>query len=123
MKLSAARLFVHALDAARAFYVDTLGLPLLYGSAASGWLVLDAGAGVQLVVEAVDAHSPAEDRALVGRFTGLSFAVADIAARHAALVAQGVPFAEPPERQLWGGITATFLDPSGNALQLVQHPT
>ena len=28
----------------------------------------------------------------------------------------------PPERQIWGGILATFCDPSGNQLQIVQRP-
>lgn len=56
----------------------------------------------------------------MGRFTGLSFHVADIAASHAALLAMGVVFSGAPERQPWGGQLATFSDPDGNGLQLVQ---
>jgi uncharacterized glyoxalase superfamily protein PhnB len=58
----------------------------------------------------------------VGRFTGLSFAVEDIAATHARLVAADVPFAGPPQKQFWGGTLATLTDPAGNQLQLVQYP-
>jgi predicted enzyme related to lactoylglutathione lyase len=58
----------------------------------------------------------------VGRFTGLSFAVPDAAARHHELQALGVPFTGLPEQQPWGGIIATLQDPSGNELQICQPP-
>lgn len=41
-----------------------------------GYCVFDAG-NTQLVVESVPPDAPEEDQVLVGRFTGLSFAVAD----------------------------------------------
>ncbi len=121
MQLSAVRLFVRDLAEAERFYGGVLALPLQAGGVAAGFLVFGAGA-VQLVVEAVDAAAPPEDQALVGRFTGLSFAVDSMQARYAALQARGVPFAEPPERQPWGGVLATFADPAGNRLQLVEPP-
>jgi catechol 2,3-dioxygenase-like lactoylglutathione lyase family enzyme len=77
----------------------------------------------ELVVEAVAADDHEEELALVGRFTGLSFTVANVAERHAQLSALGVPFTGAPERQAWGGVLATFQDPSGNELQIVQPPT
>lgn len=86
-----------------------------------GFCVFQCGA-VQLVLETVPPDAPADDQALAGRFTGLSFAVADAATTVAAWTARGVRFTGPPERQFWGGILATFCDPSGNQLQIVQRP-
>ena len=83
--------------------------------------IFDCG-GVRLVVEAVPADAPADEQALVGRFTGLSLAVGDIDAEHRRLAALGVRFTGAPERQFWGGWLATFCDPAGNELQLVQDP-
>jgi predicted enzyme related to lactoylglutathione lyase len=75
------------------------------------------------VVEAVAPDADEDEQALVGRHTGLSFAVDDIQAAQQSMAARGVPFASTPERQAWGGWTTSFEDPDGNALQLVQHPT
>lgn len=121
MQLSAARVFVQDLAAAEHFYGALLGLPLQAGGAAQGYCVYGLG-GPQLVVEPVAPDAPDEDRALVGRFTGLSLAVASVDRAHAELSQRGVVFLAGPERQPWGGILATFCDPSGNALQLVQAP-
>ncbi len=77
---------------------------------------------MDLVVETVAGDAPEEDRVLVGRFTGLSFTVPDVAAKHRELAARGVPFSGPPESQQWGGRLATLGDPSGNELQIVQPP-
>lgn len=121
MKLAALRICVRDLDAARAFYAQRLGLRLVADGRGDGYCVFDAG-GVDLVVEAVPADAPADDQALVGRFTGISFAVADLAATHARLAAAGVRFLGPPELQNWGGRLATLEDPDANRLQLVQYP-
>lgn len=61
------------------------------------------------------------DRALVGRFTGISFAVDDINDSYESLRSAGLAFSGEPERQAWGGRLATIVDPSGNELQLVQY--
>jgi catechol 2,3-dioxygenase-like lactoylglutathione lyase family enzyme len=121
MQLSAARVFVRDLTAARRFYGQTLGLPLHADGSAFGYCVFRAGS-VDLVVESVPADAPPDDQALVGRFTGLSFRVDDAEAAYRDLLARGVTFTEPPSLQLWGGVLATLQDPSGNALQLVQPP-
>lgn len=52
----------------------------------------------------------------------LNLAVADIGAEHARLSAAGVAFLRPPEREAWGGWVATFSDPDGNLVQLLQLP-
>lgn len=119
MKLSAIRLFVHELGAARRFYESTLGLRTQH--AAPGHCTFDLG-GVTLVLESVAADAPEDEQALVGRFSGVSFAVADIQIAYRQLRAGGVFFSGAPERQAWGGWLATFEDPAGNQLQIVQNP-
>ncbi len=121
MKLSALRIFVRDIAPCLAFYRDALGLQLQANGAAHGYLVF-ADAGVSIVVEVVPADAPADEQALIGRFTGVSFAVTDIHAECARLRARGVVFSGEPERQAWGGVLATLRDPAGNQLQVVQYP-
>ncbi len=119
MKLSAVRIFVRDVEEARRFYAEVLALPLKADGSAQGYCIFDTD-GTQLIVEAVTPDDPADDQALVGRFTGLSFATPDIHLKHRELVARGVPFSGAPERQFWGGWLATLNDPAGNGIQLVQ---
>jgi predicted enzyme related to lactoylglutathione lyase len=115
MKLNAVRLWVDDMGAARVFYETTLGLRALWDHGpAVGY---DLGAA--LIVELDDGE---EDEPLVGRFTGVSLEVADIAAAYAALMAKGVEFLQPPETMPWGGALAHFKDPAGNVLTLVSQP-
>ncbi len=116
--LSALRIFVDDLAGARDFYEDTLGLPLVW--TAEGALGFDVG--VSLIVESVPADADDDDRALVGRFVGCSFAVDDIDAHYTELAGRGVTFHGPPAHQQWGGHLAHFDDPAGNVLTLVQYP-
>ncbi len=46
--------------------------------------------------------------------------VGDIQAVHQRLSAAGVTFSRPPEQEPWGGWIATFNDPDGNTVQLMQ---
>lgn len=55
---------------------------------------------------------------LVGRHTGVGFAVADLVAEHARLAASGVRFPMEPQKQPWGGFMALFEDPDGNVYYL-----
>lgn len=121
MELSATRIFVRDIAAAKQFYEQQLGLPLKADGNRDGYCVFKLG-DVDLVIEVVADDAPQDDQALVGRFTGLSFKVDDIVAKHLALQAAGVRFTGAPEKQFWGGVLATFEDPSGNALQIVELP-
>ena len=122
MELNTARVFVRDIVAAKQFYQQKLGLPLSVDGSAHGYCVFKCGS-TELVVESVPDDAPKDDKALVGRFTGLSFTVQDAMAKHEELQALGVPFTGAPERQFWGGILATFQDPSGNGLQICQLPS
>jgi predicted enzyme related to lactoylglutathione lyase len=120
MKLNSARIFVNDIAAAKLFYSQNLALPMQHGGDEYGFYVFRPGS-MDLIVELVAADAPEDDRSLVGRFTGLSFTVADIQSKYAEMLAQGIKFTGPPELQAWGGILATFMDPAGNQLQLVQQ--
>ena len=121
MRVAGVRLFVRDLHGAATFFADVLGLHRTAGDPAHGYLVFDGGGGLNLVVESVAADAPADEQMLVGRFSGVSFEVADVAAEHARMCAAGVSFDGVPELQTWGGTLATFRDPAGNQLQLVQY--
>ncbi len=53
----------------------------------------------------------------------INLAVEDIHAMSTSLMRQGVQFIKPPTAEEWGGWVATFLDPDGNVLQLMQQPS
>ena len=120
MNLGAARVFVREIAEAKAFYSERLGLTVEVADEEHGFCMFDTGA-TKLIIEAVSSEDE-EGRELVGRFTGRSFPVEDILSKHRQLSAAGVEFSGAPERQYWGGWLATFKDPSGNGLQLVQEP-
>jgi catechol 2,3-dioxygenase-like lactoylglutathione lyase family enzyme len=113
--LAVVRVFVRDFERALAFYTETLGMPLAHGS--DGWAQLDTGAA-QLALERVG-PGEADGEALLGRFVGVSLAVADVDAVHARLRSRGVEFLGPPERMPWGGTLAHFRDPEGNVLTLL----
>jgi len=121
MNLNTARIFVYDIDEARNFYSGALGLHLKADGSRHGFCVFDAGSST-LVVEAVAQGAPEEERALVGRFTGLSFEVPDAQLAYTELRSRGVTFTGAPEKQAWGGIIATLQDRSGNELQICEPP-
>ena len=50
----------------------------------------------------------------------LNLAVEDIDAWHRRLLAAEVAVVRLPERESWGGLVATYSDPDGNLVQLIQ---
>lgn len=122
MRIAGFRVFVRDAGRAASFFQSLLQLRITADGREQGYVVFDGGAGLNLVVESVPPDAPADEQVLVGRFTGISFAVDDIVAEHARLTAAGVLFDGAPEAQQWGGVLATFRDPAGNQFQLVQYP-
>jgi predicted enzyme related to lactoylglutathione lyase len=53
----------------------------------------------------------------------INLGVEDIHRTYTALRAKGVTFLKAPTQEEWGGWVATFFDPDGNILQLLQQPT
>jgi catechol 2,3-dioxygenase-like lactoylglutathione lyase family enzyme len=111
---------VNDLDAARAFYRDTLGLPLEDGG--PGFTLKLAG-GTDVLVYPSPNHEPAS-------YTTLNFPVADIDTAVDALAARGVTFetyAGTPmatdEKGVFrdgGPLIAWFKDPAGNVLSVIE---
>ena len=103
-------------DAMRDFYLHTLGLT----PRADRFEHVDFEWGPMrlLIVTHSGVSGPARDPLRVM----LNLDVDDIEAVYERLKARGVEFTRPPEREPWGGWLATFTDPDGNTLQLLQRP-
>jgi len=102
------------LERLSAFYRDTLGLE---PHSVQPRFVSFKWGDVKLGIGAHDRVSgPARDpyRIMV------NLGVQDIHAAYRTLVERGVRFLRAPEREHWGGWVATFADPDGNVLQLLQ---
>ena len=98
------------------FYRGTLGLTLRdrhngWANFAFGEMRLNLGL-----------HDGVHGRAKDPYRVMLSFRVDDIDAEYSRLSEQGVEFIRVPEKEDWGGMVATFLDPDGNVLQLLEKP-
>ena len=50
----------------------------------------------------------------------VNLGIDDIHVEYHRLITKGVDFIRPPEKEHWGGWIATFQDPDGNTLQLIQ---
>ena len=99
-----------------AFYRDTLGLPL--HSERPHFVAFEWGEMRFSIGEhsGVHGNNAEPDRIMV------NFGTPDIHALYERLTAAGVRFVRPPEREHWGGWVATFEDPDGNLLQLLEQP-
>ncbi|OZF06741.1 VOC family protein [Rhodococcus sp. 15-1154-1] len=110
---------VDDMEAARAFYADTLGLTVETGE--MGMLHLRVSDAVEILIYPRERHEPAP-------YTILNFPVADIDAAVDALTAEGVVFQQYPdmgtdEKGIFrhgGPLIAWFTDPSGNILSVLQ---
>jgi MOSC domain-containing protein YiiM/catechol 2,3-dioxygenase-like lactoylglutathione lyase family enzyme len=118
MELAYVNVYVTDLERSVRFFEKTLGLALQFSDARFGYASLDAGP-VRIGLARIDPEDP-ESRALVGRQTGVGFAVPDLKASHADLARRGVAFPMEPAVQPWGAMMALFSDPDGNVFYLDQ---
>jgi predicted enzyme related to lactoylglutathione lyase len=95
------------------FYRDVVGLPL---QPEMGDHALVLG-GATLFV---DGHSQTKGAAREPQRALLDLFVGDIASEQARLEKAGVTFIRNAEREYWGGVISTFLDPDGNYCQLIE---
>jgi predicted enzyme related to lactoylglutathione lyase len=98
------------------FYRDALGL--MPRSAKSDFINFD-WSGVRL---SVGVHDQVRGASRESSRIMINLTVADIRAVHERLSRAGVVFSRDPAREDWGGWVATFADPDGNILQLMQLP-
>jgi predicted enzyme related to lactoylglutathione lyase len=103
-------------DMAR-FYRDTLGLT---PRSSKGDFINFDWAGVRL---SVGVHDRVRGASRDPLRVMIHLTVDDIRAVHTRLARAGVVFTREPEREDWGGWVATFTDPDGNTLQLMQLPS
>jgi predicted enzyme related to lactoylglutathione lyase len=113
MKIAYANVHVSSLEQSVAFFVEKIGLTLAFSDTEHGYASFAAGPISLGLAVASEEHAD-----LVGRPTGIGFAVDDLEAEHARLSALGVAFPSPPERQPWGGFMGLFADPDGNTYYL-----
>lgn len=101
---------------ALAFYVEKLGFEVATDQPMSDkqrWIELRIGnSQTRIVLFTPDGQ---EDR--IGTFFNGSFACDDVQATYRQLMARGVEFLKPPEKQPWGEF-AILKDPDGNQLVL-----
>ena len=102
--------------AMRRFYLETIGL--VPRSDRAEFVSFTWGADdVRL---SISVHAEVQGDARDPLRVMLNLGVDDIHAAAARLRDRGVQFARPPEQEPWGGWIATFHDPDGNTIQLLQ---
>jgi catechol 2,3-dioxygenase-like lactoylglutathione lyase family enzyme len=110
---------VSNLDDALEFYRDVLELRIQLDSRENNWIEL----GREEPHEKLALYVPSiHDKRQPGGDTGIVFETDNIYELHRRLVDEGVEFKLKPQRQQWGGLMATFLDPDGNELTAVEDP-
>ncbi|MCW8932624.1 MAG: VOC family protein [Gammaproteobacteria bacterium] len=120
MKIYAIRILVDDWLSACEFYENKLGLLLEFKDESFGWAEFDVG-GAKFGIERIDSNASPEDKALIGRFLGVSLQVEDVEKSYNELVSKGVEFTALPEKQEWGGVLAHFKDTSGNIITLMSE--
>jgi predicted enzyme related to lactoylglutathione lyase len=110
MKLGSIIISTSNKERMKQFYHDILGIPFnAQGKLESQGIILHPAnhSAIQ--------SAPGEPYRIM-----LTFDVTDIHQTTEDLQQQGVSFVRLPEQEQWGGWIATFLDPDGNYLQLLQ---
>jgi len=104
------------------WYCETLGFRVIADNGKERPTRILAGAGGGMIEMMPDDETPRPSRDLFDPgISHLAIRVSDLAAAVARLRAAGVPVAEPVPAA-GGGQVATFPDPEGNILQVVERP-
>ncbi len=104
--------------ALRAFYAHTLGLEP--GREQERRVAFSWGAPPLLVRLIISVHDRVGSGSLDPFRTMINFQVDDLHAVAERLRTTGVHFTREPSQESWGGWVATFSDPDGNIVQLLQ---
>ena len=114
--LSGVIIWTGDLPALREFYCETLGMR---PHSDRPHFVSFKWGGLRF---AIGSHDRVSGAARDPHRVMVNFDATDVHALHAELTAKGVEFIRPPERESWGGWVASFLDPDGNIIQLLEQP-
>ena len=109
-------IWTERMAAMAAFYRDTLGLPV--HSERPHFVAFEWGE----MRFSIGEHSEVRGKSAEPQRIMVNLATSDIHTLHARLTVAGVRFIRLPEREHWGGWVATFEDPDGNMLQLLEQP-
>ncbi|OFA02860.1 VOC family protein [Duganella sp. HH101] len=121
--LSAISLFVEDVAAAKAFYLDVFGVPVVYEDAVSAVMKFDnliinllhVGSAPVIISPAVVAPRDAGSRFQI------SIWVPDVDAVCAQLRQRGVTLLAGPVNRPWNMRTANFVDPAGHSWEVAQQ--
>ncbi|MHA1960305.1 MAG: VOC family protein [Candidatus Thorarchaeota archaeon] len=108
---------VSDLEESLKFYHDILGLPIALDAKAFN----HAEVGPDEPLAKVGLHATGKKNTET-RYTGIVFETDDIHSLYDRLKDEGVVFTQEPRTMPWGAITANFLDPDNNELEVVQDP-
>ena len=100
----------------RSFYVNTLGLR---PRSDRPRMVNFEWGEVRLTVAV---HDQLEGESQDPLRVMINLGVSDLDRAHERLLADGIPCRRPPSSEPWGGRVATYLDPDGNVVQLLEFP-
>lgn len=122
-KVSAISLFVDDLEAAKSFYREVFGVPVVFEDESSVCVRFD-----RLFVNLLHASAAGEQvepAAVAGRESGsrfqLSIWVEDVDAVCSLLEQRGATLLTGPTDRPWGMRTATFVDPDGHSWEIAQE--
>lgn len=120
--ISAVTLFVEDLEAARRFYVEVFGLPVIYEDEASA--VFKFGDTLVNLLQATEATELVEPAPVASSETGVRFqftlGVDDVDAMCDELGRRGVELLNGPLDRPWGIRTASFRDPGGHVWEIAK---
>ncbi len=120
--ISAITLFVEDLEAAKQFYREVFGLPLVFEDDDSA--VFDFGNTIINLLKTAAARELIEPAAVASREAGsrlqLTIQVEDVDATCAELAARGVELLNGPMDRPWGIRTASFRDPGGHIWEIAR---
>ncbi|MHA2210139.1 MAG: VOC family protein [Candidatus Thorarchaeota archaeon] len=116
-RLWLAMIEVSNLDKAIEFYHNILGLPI----ALDARLFNHVEVGPREPLAKLGLHA-SKDRGNDRKRTGVVFDTDNIYELCSRLKQQGVVFTQEPNKMPWGSISASFLDPDNNELEVVQDP-
>ena len=118
--LSGVIVWTENLDRLSYFYQETMGLTP--HSIRDDFIAFKWDMGPYSVRFSLGKHSSVSGEAIDPYRIMMNFNVQDIKATTERLKSLGVIFVREPEREHWGGEVATFKDPDGNIIQLLQQP-